>query len=181
MTLFFNKLMRLKKHLGWWSKNRFGNISDQVKQVEVNLLNVKQEYDQKRNKESRITLNEARAIHTQYLQRECELWCQKVAVKWIKEDDANTTYFHSIVSQRHIINFIARIRYEDDEWIDDYKGIKNSTTNFFSSLFTYDRRVQPHTFFSFRTPKTHYGRKSHFGIPSNDGISSGDSFLFGYS
>lgn len=73
MTHFFNKLMRLKKYLRLWNKDKFGKVSVRVKQAEENLLKTEQEYDRKRNEKSRTTLNEARAEHTKELSRKCEL------------------------------------------------------------------------------------------------------------
>lgn len=55
------------------------------------------EYDNQRNKESKIKLNEATVAHVKYLATKSEFWRQKTAIKWIREGDANTAYFHAVL------------------------------------------------------------------------------------
>nr|XP_027124187.1 uncharacterized protein LOC113740870 [Coffea arabica] len=61
---------------------------------------------------------------------------QKAAVKWLREGDANTSYFHSIVRQRRSSNFIARIKDEGGRWCDSEQLITASAIDFYAKLFT---------------------------------------------
>lgn len=66
---------------------------------------------------------------------EAELWRQKSAIKWIKEGDANTAFFHSVVRHRRSQNWISRIRDHNGGWIEDPETIKSSAVSFFADLF----------------------------------------------
>ena len=59
----------------------FGRIESKVKKA-LELLQVRQsEFDVKRDEQSKIKLNKARALHAQQLRLESEFWRQKAAVK----------------------------------------------------------------------------------------------------
>ena len=66
---------------------------------------------------------------------ECEFWRQKAAIRWIKEGDANTSFFHSVVQQRRNSNYVARVKDEALDWIQDTGDIQASAVWFFSALF----------------------------------------------
>ncbi|XP_071920617.1 uncharacterized protein [Coffea arabica] len=139
MQKFFNKLQVVKRALSRWNVEVFGNVSQRVKQAADNLLAKKILYDQNRDTVSRTAVHEARALHSRELALECEFWRQKAAIKWIKEGDANTSFFHAAVKQKRSCNFIARIRGSGDSWFDSIEDIKLSASDFFSTLFTADR------------------------------------------
>ncbi|XP_071933097.1 uncharacterized protein [Coffea arabica] len=141
MQKFFNKLKVVKRVLAGWNVDVFGNVSQRVKVAADNLLAKELLYDQNRDMLSRSAVHEARPIHSRELALECEFWRQKAAIKWIKEGDANTSFFHATVKQKRSSNFIARIRGTGDSWFDSIEDIKLSATDFFSSLFTVDRDV----------------------------------------
>ncbi|XP_027155903.1 uncharacterized protein LOC113756420, partial [Coffea eugenioides] len=139
MQKFFNKLQVVKRALSRWNVEVFGNVSQRVKQAADNLLAKEILYDQNRDTVSRTAVHEARALHSRELELECEFWRQKAAIKWIKEGDANTSFFHAAVKQKRSCNFIARIRGSGDSWFDSIEDIKLSASDFFSTLFTADR------------------------------------------
>ncbi|XP_027171434.1 uncharacterized protein LOC113771000 [Coffea eugenioides] len=136
MPRFFKKLGLVKKRLREWSRETFGDIPSRVKAAEAIYRQREEDYDRDRDDISRSRLNEARATYTRELATECEFWRQKSAVKWLREGDANTSYFHSVVRQRRSSNFIARIRGAEGCWCDTGQQIKESATDFFSTLFT---------------------------------------------
>ncbi|XP_027120510.1 uncharacterized protein [Coffea arabica] len=139
MQKFFNKLQVVKRVLSRWNGRVFGNVSQRVQVAADNLLAKEILYDQNRDTLSRMAVHEARAVHSRELALECEFWRQKAAIKWIKEGDANTSFFHAAVKQKRSSNFISRIRGNGDCWFDSIDDIKLSAGDFFSSLFTADR------------------------------------------
>ncbi|XP_027062808.1 uncharacterized protein [Coffea arabica] len=139
MQKFFNKLQVVKRVLSRWNVGVFGNVSQRVQVAADNLLAKEILYDQNRDTLSRMAVHEARAVHSRELALECEFWRQKAAIKWIKEGDANTSFFHAAVKQKRSSNFITRIRGNGDCWFDSIDDIKLSAGDFFSSLFTADR------------------------------------------
>ncbi|XP_027124270.2 uncharacterized protein [Coffea arabica] len=153
MQKFFNKLKVVKRVLAGWNVDVFGNVSQRVKVAADNLLAKELLYDQNRDVLSRSAVHEARALHSRELALECEFWRQKAAIKWIKEGDANTSFFHATVKQKRSSNFIARIRGTGDSWLDNIEDIKLSASDFFSSLFTADRDVSSGSRPSLELPK----------------------------
>ncbi|XP_071905711.1 uncharacterized protein [Coffea arabica] len=150
---FFNKLKVVKRVLAGWNVDVFGNVSQRVKVAADNLLAKELLYDQNGDVLSRSAVHEARALHSRELALECEFWRQKAAIKWIKEGDVNTSFFHATVKQKRSSNFIARIRGTGDSWLDDIEDIKLSASDFFSSLFTADRDVSSGSRPSLELPK----------------------------
>lgn len=37
------------------------------------------------------------------------MWCQRANSKWLKEGDANTSYFHRIANMRHMTNAVLSL------------------------------------------------------------------------
>nr|XP_027118574.1 uncharacterized protein LOC113735787 [Coffea arabica] len=84
----------------------------------------------------------ARAEYNRALAIECEFWRQKAAVKWLKDGDANTSFFHAEVRQRRSSNFIARIKDVEGRWLDDAQRIKASATAFYAKLFSSEATIR---------------------------------------
>ncbi|XP_071906033.1 uncharacterized protein [Coffea arabica] len=141
MQKFFNKLQVVKGALARWNVEVFGNVSQRVRVAADILLAKEALYDQHRDAVSRTAVHEARAVHSRELAIEGEFWRQKAAIKWIKEGDANTAFFHAMVKHKRSSNFIARIRGSGDSWLDTIGDIKTSASEFFSKLFTADCNV----------------------------------------
>ena len=136
MSRFSQKLKQVRTKLRGWSREVFGNITSRVKTTEATYRLREEEYDRCRNEATRFCLNAARADYNRELAVECEFWRQKAAVKWLREGDANTSYFHSIVHQRRSSNFIARIKDEGGRWCDSEQLITASAIDFYAKLFT---------------------------------------------
>ena len=81
MESFYQKVLNVKHWLREWNMKHFGRIESKIKKA-LELLQVRQtDFDDKRDEQSKIKLNEARALHDQQLRLESEFWRQKVAVK----------------------------------------------------------------------------------------------------
>nr|XP_027123021.1 uncharacterized protein LOC113739850 [Coffea arabica] len=100
------------------------------------------EYDRSRDEVARSLLHEARATYNRELAIECEFWKQKAALRWLRDGDANTSFFHSVVRQRRNSNFIARIKDAEGRWLDAAQDIKTSATEFYADLFTSESTVR---------------------------------------
>ena len=58
------------------------------------------EFDLNRDKLSKVHLHEPQTLYSHELVVECAFWHQKAGVKWMKERDVNTAYFHGLLKQR---------------------------------------------------------------------------------
>ncbi|XP_071909667.1 uncharacterized protein [Coffea arabica] len=139
MVGFYVKLSQAKAALRNWNAQVFGNLFQNVSEAEKDLQQKEQEYDLMRDPTSRATLGEARARHARALTLEREYWKQKSTVKWIQLGDANTKIFHSVVKQRRSMNFIARVKEENGQSVEDEEGIKASAAQYFARFFSMER------------------------------------------
>ncbi|XP_071902386.1 uncharacterized protein [Coffea arabica] len=142
MNRFFNKLVKVKEELRIWNRETFGDIPTRVKIAESNYRLREAEYDRSRDEVARSLLHEARATYNRELAIECEFWKQKAALRWLRDGDANTSFFHSVVRQRRNSNFIARIKDAEGRWLDAAQDIKTSATEFYADLFTSESTVR---------------------------------------
>lgn len=68
--------------------------------------------------------------------REEIFWTQKVRVRWLKEGDRNTGFFHNSVNSRRRKNQINRMQREDGTWCFDMQEIGIEIESFYQQLFT---------------------------------------------
>ncbi|XP_027096071.1 uncharacterized protein [Coffea arabica] len=83
-----------------------------------------------------LSLQEARANLKNSLVREEAFWKQKSRVKWLKDGDTNSKYFHSVVAERRAKSIIHRIKNDQGEWISDEDHISAEAEKFFKSLLS---------------------------------------------
>ncbi|XP_068340019.1 uncharacterized protein [Pyrus communis] len=63
-------------------------------------------------------------------------WCQRSRVKWLREGDANTKFFHSSTLQRRRRNKIVKLRDENGNWVDRPPQVRQLVDNHFISVFS---------------------------------------------
>ena len=62
-------------------------------------------------------------------------WRQKSKVKWIKEGDCNSKFFHRMTTRRRNKKFIKSLISERGETLSNIKVISEEIVNFFGKLF----------------------------------------------
>lgn len=60
---------------------------------------------------------------------------EKVRVRWMKEGDKNTQFFHRIAKSHGARNKILRLMNEQNIMIEDYEEIKKMVVDFFEHFF----------------------------------------------
>ena len=98
MFQFQQKLKALKANIRTWNREEFGNIFEDKKQLllELDLINRKGMeggWDEDMKKKDLMGQLEARE------KKEALYWQQKARVKWLKEGERNTKFFHNSVIQ----------------------------------------------------------------------------------
>ncbi|XP_024023214.1 uncharacterized protein LOC112092134 [Morus notabilis] len=78
---------------------------------------------------------ERRLLLEEVLFEEAISWRQKMKTRWVKEGDANTKLFHSLVSNRKNTSVIGRIEREDGEVINDSVEVVGEIVAFYANLY----------------------------------------------
>ncbi|KAK4384643.1 hypothetical protein Sango_3039400 [Sesamum angolense] len=131
------KLYRLKQHLKWWNKNVFGDLFDNIKKAQEQVLISESLYDAAPSDANLTDLNRANANLTKLLAMEEDFWRQKATCKWIDEGERNTKFFHSLVKKKRSSSKIHSICHQGQH-ISDPNEIKESAAFFFEELLTND-------------------------------------------
>nr|XP_027090405.1 uncharacterized protein LOC113711437 [Coffea arabica] len=130
------KLRSVKAALRTWSHKVFGNIFDSVKVAEDRALNAKLSYDTDPFEANLVALREAEDQLWRSQGVEHMFWQQKSRIKWLKDGDRNSRYFHSVVAKHRQWSVIHRIKSSDREWLESAADIEGEATTFFRRLFT---------------------------------------------
>ncbi|XP_071902539.1 uncharacterized protein [Coffea arabica] len=82
-----------------WNKEVFGNITDRIREGEEWVLALEGSLETNPSEEGECLLTQAQCDLKETLLREARYWRQKACVRWLKEWDANTRFFHAQVKQ----------------------------------------------------------------------------------
>jgi hypothetical protein len=118
-----------------WSKNKFGNVLQEIKKdrerLEVLKLN---------NADSQ-SIRQASDHMQELLYKEELLWLQRSRISWLKEGDRNTRFFHQKTVWRARRNKIKKLKDDDGVWKDVPTDMERMATSYFKELFTRDPSV----------------------------------------
>lgn len=129
------KLKRLKQALRGWNRDTFGNVFDRIRNLESIVAEAEKCYDDCPTPDNRAKLHRHHAELLLALKQEEMFWKQKARVKWLKEGDANTRFFHATVKDRHRRQRICAIKNDTGTLITTQKAIQDEAISFFSNLF----------------------------------------------
>ncbi|KAF3670478.1 hypothetical protein FXO38_06829 [Capsicum annuum] len=104
------KLNRLKRVLQQLNKDRFSEIKLRTDEAKMKLLNIQQMIQ---HIHSSRMYEEERAlakVYEQMKEAENQYLRQKCKIRWLKEGDMNTTYFHSTLEARGNYNRILAVK-----------------------------------------------------------------------
>nr|XP_027120658.1 uncharacterized protein LOC113737662 [Coffea arabica] len=99
-------------------------------------LNAELSYDTDPSKDKLVALQEARAHLRRSQGVEHMFWQQKSRVKWLKDGDRNSRYFHAVMAERHQRSVIHRIKSSAGDWLESADDIESEAESFFKRLFT---------------------------------------------
>ena len=135
MYKFQQRLKHLKGKIKSWNKNSFGNIFEEKQRVEEKLQRLQEEVMHKGyTEEMKLEEEKLFADLNQREKQEEIFWWQKTRIKWVKEGDKNTKFFHRSKIQYRQKNKICRIKKEDGDYAEDQKEIERTLTDFYSNL-----------------------------------------------
>ncbi|XP_071909708.1 uncharacterized protein [Coffea arabica] len=144
MQVLALKLRGAKQALRQWSRQAFGDIFATVRGAEQEVMEAERRYDLDPTGMLRSELHQAQARLRYALSVEEDYWRQKARVKWLREGDNNTKFFHSVVAEKKRRAMIHRVRGVDGEWAEEEAQIGEAAVNFFQGLFSADGIQSPH-------------------------------------
>lgn len=134
MVRFQRKLIRLKSRLRLWNNEVFGNLFQRVKEAEEEVAHLERVSDSTGSVRDRNRCSEARAKLKQALLCEEIFLRQQSSVRWIREGDDNTRFFHAMIRKKSHLAHIHRIKESDSSWITDPSEIATSAVNYFQGI-----------------------------------------------
>ncbi|XP_043717713.1 uncharacterized protein LOC122665626 [Telopea speciosissima] len=131
------KLKLLRSDLRSWNKSVFGNIHQNARNAEDGVSSEETEFDQNPNEVTREVLAEARNALKDILLQEEIFWKQKSRIRWLKERERNTKFFHAMVNVRRTKKKgVEKIKDGKGSWISGEVGVSTEAIRYFSEIFS---------------------------------------------
>ncbi|XP_071939763.1 uncharacterized protein [Coffea arabica] len=128
------KIKKVRMNLLSWSRKSFSNSKKLIEQVKNEIEKVKL------NKLSgfRIKLLGLKRKLANAYKKEELFWSQKVRLKWLKEGDKNTGYFHTTVVGRRKANRLRALKRRNGDWCRSAEESREEILDYFEQIFTSD-------------------------------------------
>ncbi|XP_059280740.1 uncharacterized protein LOC132034410 [Lycium ferocissimum] len=135
---FQAKMKKVKHALAGWSRETFGNIFQQISTME-DVIKVKElQFEMNPSSLNREALHKAQANPNRYLHLEEEYWKQKAEMRWFKDGDRNTKFFHNYVKGRRKKLAIHTIQNGQGNWINPNADIGQEAVSFYQNQFRHE-------------------------------------------
>jgi len=126
-----SKLKRVKRALGMWSKEVFGNIFQQIATLEDMIRIKENQFEINPSAGNRTDLSRMEAELKKYLKIEEEYWKIKAGMRWYVDRDRNTKFFHPYVKGRRKKLHMSQITNEIGEVFQTNHQMGEATLAFF--------------------------------------------------
>jgi hypothetical protein len=128
-----DKIRVVSRELASWSREVIGDLQKRIKKLKSELE------DCRHGEVTDASLRKEQALcyRLERVQDQWDThWKQRAHVTWLQSGDRNTSYFHSVASERKRHNTIKKLKKEDGGVVVGEEGLQTVVTNYFSSLFT---------------------------------------------
>ncbi|RVW48032.1 hypothetical protein CK203_089187 [Vitis vinifera] len=134
---FMRKLQFVKAKLKEWNKASFGELSKRKKDILSYLANF-DTLEQEGGLSHELLVQRAlrKGKLKELILREEIHWRQKVRVKWVKEGDCNSNFFHKVANGKRNRKFIKELENESDLMLNNSESIKEEILRYFEKLYT---------------------------------------------
>ena len=130
-----NKLSDLAKDLGRWSRDTFGNVRKEIRQLKNMFKELKNDPLRTGPSLGELKLNE---WLIEMYHREEIMWRQRARVEWLSAGDKNTKFFHLRASLRRKKNMIKALQNSLGVEITDPGELKALANGFYQSLYQFE-------------------------------------------
>lgn len=131
------KLKRVKLLLKSLNRDAFSDISSKVAEARHALADA--QFKLQANPASPTLTHEERECHRVFLElrsHEESFYRQKSRIKWLKEGDKNTKFFHQSMKRRHLLNRILSVKDASGNIISDPLLVPQVFVDYFSDLLS---------------------------------------------
>eukprot|EP00253_Pinus_taeda_P032540 PITA_32540 len=135
MARFQKKLKLLKGEIKRWNKNTFGNVFEEKEKILQDLKNIQQRLIlEGRSEELVLKEQEMEGKLLEREQQEEVLWRQKSRIRWLKEGEKNTKFFHRTTVQRRMHNQISQVTNAQGEKLETQEEIEKEFLHYFKEM-----------------------------------------------
>ncbi|CAI9106079.1 OLC1v1005137C1 [Oldenlandia corymbosa var. corymbosa] len=113
----------------WGGTRHTGWAEAWVKELEIR-------HDQTGDIADRINLSEANAFYLQKLKEHEDFWKQRMRLKWLKEGDIISAFFHATLAEKNVKLGIQKIQSVDGRTLTELRDIEAEAVSFFHTLLT---------------------------------------------
>ncbi|RVX19456.1 LINE-1 retrotransposable element ORF2 protein [Vitis vinifera] len=133
---FMRRLQFLKAKLKEWNKNAFGDLIERKKCILLDIANF-DSMEQEGGLSPELLIQRAvrKGELEELILREEIHWRQKARVKWVKEGDCNSKFFHKVANGRRNRKFIKVLENERGLVLDNSDSIKEEILRYFEKLY----------------------------------------------
>eukprot|EP00253_Pinus_taeda_P005412 PITA_05412 len=135
MARFQKKLKMLKAEIKRWNTNTFGNILKEKERIIEGIKQTQQKIILEGHTEE--LAQKEQDLENKLLAREEQeevLWRQKSRIRWLKEGEKNTKFFHRSTIQRRMRNNISQIINEQGEKMETQEEIEHEFIQHFKEM-----------------------------------------------
>ncbi|XP_040970914.1 uncharacterized protein [Gossypium hirsutum] len=116
------KIDGMHEILGPWQFKKYNKMKAQISVLAEHIDRIIDGpttlFDMNNRREARIKLGNLYSEEESY-------WAQRSRIKWLREGDRNTKFFHVRATSRHKKNNIERLQDHGERWVYDTEGINN--------------------------------------------------------
>ncbi|KAK9928967.1 hypothetical protein M0R45_026080 [Rubus argutus] len=146
---FMRKLRSLKQKIKVWSKEVFGEVGSEKKEVEILIKQLDTtEIRQGLNDNERSQREAARVRLDQIVFLDEIRWRQRAKFDWAKVGDSNTSFFHRVVNGRRKRSFIQKLEVGSGLVVEDESLIEKEIINFYEKLYSITEIFKDYSFSS---------------------------------
>eukprot|EP00253_Pinus_taeda_P022431 PITA_22431 len=135
MERFQKKLKMLKAEIKRWNKTTFGNILKEKEQIIQEIKKTQQRIISEGRSED--LAQKEQDMESKLLERERQeevLWRQKSRIRWLREGEKNTKFFHKSTVQRRMRNQISQVTNGQGEKVETQEGIEQEFVHYFREM-----------------------------------------------
>lgn len=132
---FQAKMKQVKQALAKWSKETFGDIFQKIKSLEEEIRLKEIQLEIHPSKQNTEELSKAEAELKKFRYMEEEFLKQKAGMRWFKDGDRNTRFFHNYVKERRKKLYISDIIIAQGAFVTTSNNIRAEAVLFFEEQF----------------------------------------------